>query len=89
MIIAHAGSEKDPTKRMLVVGLTRGSIRHLTAGKPLRLSRENTAAIPEGWTITILFGEKDRDVARQLQTLGVLGSSSPDQGGAKYPMGDE
>lgn len=71
MIIALAGSEKEP---ILLLGLSRANLERLQAGDPIVLTRKTHGeGIPEGWTISIMFGETEREMVKALSRAALIG----------------
>lgn len=71
MIIARAGSEKEP---VLMLGLARVNIERLQADQPIKITRKSHGdGIPEGWTIIIMFGETEREMVKALSRAAMVG----------------
>ena len=71
MIIAR--STKEDSSELLSLGLSRENVRRLTGGLPIRLTRETHGdGIPENWTIGIIFGETEQEIADLLREEGLI-----------------
>jgi hypothetical protein len=71
MIIAR--SKKPDGGELLLLGLSRENVQRLTDGQPIRLTRKTHGdGIPDKWTIGIMFGETERDMAELLRQEGLI-----------------
>lgn len=70
MIIARGEFEG---KEMLLLGLSRGNVDRLTAGQPIRLTRETHGeAMGRDEAILILFGETEQDLYDSFVREGLV-----------------
>lgn len=59
---------------LLLLGLSRGNIERLTAGRPILLARETHGeGIPAGLKIGILYGETEQSIREHLERIGAAG----------------
>jgi hypothetical protein len=71
------GQGIDGASRYLILGLSRQNVRRLIAGEPIRISKaSHGTAVPEGWTIAIVFGETELEIGSALRKDGVIDEST-------------
>jgi hypothetical protein len=74
MIIGRGKCEGD---QLLLLGLSRENVKRLTAGQPIEISRKSHGdAAPDGWTIAIVFGETEAELAELLKAGGAVDSQT-------------
>lgn len=72
MIFARATSN-DGKVKVFLLGLSRGNIDRLIAGRPILMTRDSHGdGIPEGWAISLLFGETEADIVEELKKANLL-----------------
>jgi hypothetical protein len=75
MLIAR-GQSKGGAVQCLILGLSRGNVERLTAGQPVRVTRQTHGeGVPLGWEIFILFGETERAIHDELSGIGALSAA--------------
>jgi hypothetical protein len=60
-------------REYLFLGLTDANIQRLMKGEPIRLTAQtHGGAIPEGWTIGILYGANKEELRIELERAGII-----------------
>jgi len=65
MMIAVARG--DDGRRVILLGLVRGNIDRMTAGKPIRASAESHPGFPDDITVGIIFAETEAELAELIK----------------------
>jgi hypothetical protein len=65
--------QKRGEREYLFFGLTEMNLQKLREGKPIRISAEtHQGAVPEGWTIGIVWGENKEELQLTLEQAGII-----------------
>ena len=59
----------------LILGMSKANVHRLTHGEPITLT-DKIHHLPKGWSILILYGDTELDIAAQLKKAGAIGSST-------------
>lgn len=60
-------------RELLILGITEANVERLKAGQPIRVTAEtHQGAIPEGWTVGIVYGLTREEIEIQLREAGLL-----------------
>jgi hypothetical protein len=69
MIVARG---EMATGLFLILGLSRNNVERLMAGRPIVMKNSTHKGIPEGWEISIFFGEDEQAMAQLLKKAGLM-----------------
>jgi hypothetical protein len=75
-MITASGINKTTAATVLILGLTRGNIDRLIAGRPMLLRSASHLAVPEGLEIYIHFGETHEDVQKEMEKVHTINSEA-------------
>lgn len=65
--------KKRGNREYLFLGLTDANVQRLMKGEPIRVTAEtHGGAIPEGWTIGIVYGANKEELRIEFERVGIM-----------------